>query len=345
MEDRITPSRKSLSEALALSEEILRNIELNEIPLTNIALKASRLARLLNDFGTQKTMEYEAAGYPRNLEGLPPDVWNLAVQAGRNFLWENPATKETKEYVYIESISELEEELRVSQTALIAAKDSDASVSSANPIQYVFGPTSNAVERSGIRQQSINAAKRLANSRTIIYRYVMGRYQELAYSGIAGDIFTRIRSRVDTSIGKSVPEAVQRLSAVYKNLQSDNPEDWSNAVHSCRRILEDLADAIYPPCEDKVKIVNGKETTIKMGKGNTYTNRIIAFVEDHATSEKFSQIVGSNIMFLGDRLDSAFEASHKGTHTTIVSKEEADRYVVYTYLLVGDILSLLEANS
>ncbi len=50
MSEAVPLSRKALSEALYLSSEILKNIELSELPLTNIALKASRLARLLNDF-------------------------------------------------------------------------------------------------------------------------------------------------------------------------------------------------------------------------------------------------------------------------------------------------------
>lgn len=34
------------------------------------------------------------------------------------------------------------------------------------------------------------------------------------------------------------------------------------------------------------------------------------------------------------------KSAQKGSHETIFSKEEADRYVIYTYLIVGDILSL-----
>ncbi len=73
---------------------------------------------------------------------------------------------------------------------------------------------------------------------------------------------------------------MQRLSAVYENLQSENPEDWSNAVHSCRRILQDLADVVFPPQdEDRIRIVSGKEQVVRLGMDN-YINRIIAFVED-----------------------------------------------------------------
>jgi hypothetical protein len=91
------------------------------------------------------------------------------------------------------------------------------------------------------------------------------RHHELQFSGIADDIFSRIRQKVDSAIGEKVPEAVQKLSAVYENLQSENPEDWSNAVHSCRRILQDLADSIYPPRADLVKDVKGKQRVIKLG--------------------------------------------------------------------------------
>ena len=66
----------------------------------------------------------------------------------------------------------------------------------------------------------------------------------------------------------------------------------------------------------------------------------MAFVSDSSTSSRFQDLVGSHLSFLGDRLDSVFLASQKGSHSTIVSREEADRYVVYTYLLLGDILSL-----
>ena len=53
----------------------------------------------------------------------------------------------------------------------------------------------------------------------------------------------------------------------------------------------------------------------------------------------FKNIVGSHLAYLGDRLDSIFSAAQKGSHAK-VGREEADRYVVYTYMIVGDILSL-----
>ena len=340
MAGEIPPTAQALTEALALSGEILRSVELTELPLANIALKASRLARLLNEFDWQKIMEYEAGGYPSTSQGVPSETWRLAVAAERKLEQRDTKTGEVKEYVYVESIDELEQQLRLAEASLAAARDPDVAVSSSNPYQTVWSPMGNVTERNTIRQSVALASKRLASRRTLIYQYALLKHYELKFSGIADDVFERIRQRVDATIGQKIPDAVQRLTAVYDNLRSENPEDWSNAVHSCRRILQDLADAVFPPTDqDRIVEAGGKPKSVRLGPDN-YINRIMAFVQDAGSSERFQDLVGSHLRFLGDRLDSVFLAAQKGSHTTLVSREEADRYVVYTYLLVGDILSL-----
>lgn len=343
MPNVIPPSRQALEESLALSGEILRNIELNEIPLANIALKASRLARLLNEFDMQKTMEYEAGGYPKTSDGISPDVWQLVIAAGRTFKRKDSKTNETREYGYTESIGELETQPQIAETSLAAARDPDVAITSANPYQYVYSSMGNLRERITIRQSIQQTSERLANRRAFIHQFALRKHYELKYSAIVDDVFARIRDRVDGAIGQIVPDAVQRLTAIYDNLRSENPEDWSNAVHSCRRILKDLADAVFPPADEERSVeVEGKTKTIKLGADN-YINRIMAFVQDRSSSKRFQDLVGSHLRFLGDRLDSVVNAAQKGSHATIVNKEEADRYVVFTYLLVGDILSLQES--
>jgi hypothetical protein len=285
-------------------------------------------------------MAYEASGYPSSPDGVSPDVWQLGKIAGRVFQQKAPKTNEIKEYMYTESISEFEESLRIVDSALAAARDPDISVSSANPYQQVSAGIVNRFERSEIRSTMSEQAKKLAGRRNFIYQYVLQRHYELKFSGIADDIFTRTRTRVDQRIGKLIPDAIQMFTAVHENLNSENSENWANAVHSCRRILESLADVIFPPTNEERTIEkDGKVRKIMLGKSN-YINRIVAFVQDKSDSERFEEIVGSNLAYLGDRLDSVFQAAQKGSHAKI-NREEADRYVMYTYLLVGDVLSLI----
>lgn len=121
-------------------------------------------------------------------------------------------------------------------------------------------------------------------------------------------------------------------------MKSDNPEDWANAVHGCRRLLQDVADALFPAQEDRVS--NGK--TIKLGADN-YINRLIAFIEDSSKSRRYNEIVGSTLGYIGGRLDSVFKAAQKGSHSEISNRDEAERYVIYTYMTVGDILTLRDS--
>jgi len=336
----IPPNPKALEEALELSEQILRNIELSEIPLSSAALKASRLARLLNDFDYQKIMEYEAGGYPSTPEGVHPDIWKLAEVANRKFQQKDSKSGEMKEYVILESIQQLEEQLHSARIGIEAARDRDISISSANPDQWVAPPLGNIFERQRLQDQVSALSRKLSSRQAFIYQYALRKHYELKFSGVVGDVFSRIRETADSMIGSLVPDAVQKFSAVYENLRSENPENWSNAVHSCRRILQDLADAVFPPqSEDRIVKREKKEIAIKLGSDN-YINRLICFAEDNSTSKRFKDLVGSHLTFLGDRLDSVFKAAQKGSHDTIISREEADRYVVYTYMIVADILSL-----
>lgn len=332
---------KILKEALHLSETILSELELSSASLTSIALKASRLARILGHFDEHQIFLYEAGGYPSSPTGLTHKTWNLAVKANRTY--KDKSKDEIKEYAHVESIEQLENIVATAKESIHAARDPDISLTSANPHQYISHPAGNSSERSSLRSLIATKTKVIAQRRAYIYEYVSKVHYEVKYSSVANDIFDRIRSKVDSKIGDTIPDAVKKFTAVYDNLVSSNDEDWSNAVHSCRRILQDTADALYPSREDKVINIGGKDKIIKLGPDN-YINRLIAYVEDKTESERFRSIVGSHLKYLGERLDAVFQAAQKGSHSVISTREEADRYVVYTYLVVGDILDLDESS-
>lgn len=335
----IPPTQQAIAEALALTSEILTNLELGQLPLTNIALKTSRVARLLNDFDMLKILEYEVSGYPTTETGVTPEVWNWAEKAGRVFVHTEVITKKTSRRIYLDSINGLEDTVRTTEAALAAARDPESPGAPRKGFLGTELAPGNSIERGVRLSSSQQAAQRLAARSNLIYQYAQRKHYELKFSGIADDVFSRTRERVDATIGEVLPDAVRRFTAVYDNLRSENPEDWSNAVHSCRRILNDLADAVFPPRNDEreVKTENGVRR-VKLGR-EQYINRILAFVEDQSSSDRFQDIVGSHINFIAKRLESIVMAANKGTHD-VVAKEEAERYVVYTYLLVGDILSL-----
>lgn len=304
----------ALEEALELCQGILDDIELSRATLTQIALRTSRLARIVGRTEEQAVFQYESSGYPS-------DSFKLLKSVGRTYFVMLPEREGggKKEYGYRESIDQLEMN--------VAALQSSLSISS---LPY---------ERKQAVEGIAKLSGRIASRRAFIHAFVAEVYYELKFSSVAFNVFDRTRIKVDRVVGSVVPEAVKKFSAIYDNLASANTEDWSNAVHSCRRILQDTADALYPPREDKVLGSGSNGRTIKLGADN-YINRLIAYVEENSESGRFNAIVGSHMKYLGERLDAIFAAAQKGSHDVIASQDEADRYVIYTYLVVGDILRL-----
>ena len=323
----------NLRDALILADELVTDIELSRIPLSHAALKASRLARLLNDDESRKIFQYEAGGYPTTPQGVPQEIFELGRKAGR--VSQQKEKDKILEKMKTLSIEAMEAQLEAAKLRLAAAVDAPSHVSSANPQQFVYGGMSNNREREKEKAAISTMAIALSGCRSRIYSYALEKLVELKYSSIASNAFDRIRAEADDQLAIRVPETVTKFSSIYENLASENVENWANAVHSCRRILQSIADVLFPSSGEQLR--NGK--TIKLGPDN-YVNRLMCFVEDNSNSDRFTEIVGSHLKYIGERLDSIFKASQKGSHAEISSRQEADRYVVYTYLIVRDILSI-----
>ncbi len=324
------------TEILQLAEEVLKNIELNEIPLRNVALKCSRLARFTNNQRAMDLFNYELAGYPQDEKGyILAEAFHLARHANRTFQ-QKDQTGKSLEYMFPQTVAELESAVDAAREQLKVAFDTDVSVSSSNPYQHVVTPFGNTIERAGLRQIITDNSKKIDQLKVAYYRYVLGVYYELKFGNISEDIFSKKRGFVDKVLSEKLLEAIKKFVSIYENLRSKNEEDWANAVHSCRRLLSDIADYLYPPSDESIAI--GKDKTIKLDTGN-YIARLKQYIKNKTESERFIEIVGSHLDYIGDRVDSIYNASSKGTHAK-VTKEEAERYVIYTYLLLSDILDL-----
>jgi hypothetical protein len=164
-----------------------------------------------------------------------------------------------------------------------------------------------------------------------IYDYVLERHQELRFGGTVESAFERVRGVVDRDIAAVAPNALTRLSAAFENAESENPEHWSNAASTCRRLIKEVADALRPAGPD---LENG----VKVGEEN-YINRLVDWVTHQPASETARRVVTADLEFLGHRLDAVVDAGNKGAHAD-VSRFDASRFLVSTYLVLGDILRI-----
>ncbi len=324
-----------IKECTALSEEILKNIELSEIPLSNIILKGLRLCRLLGDADGILLFTFEASGYPENKDGsMTSDAWRISKIAGRRY-FQKEENGERIEYAHLALVSQIERNIDTGKLRIQAAQDPASYSGDMTPL--AIGYIKNGKERQIIARDVSDQTKWIGKISGSLYNYVLDIYNKLQYGNIMEDIFTKSRLSVNTTLMTLCPEAIKKFISVYDSMDSENPEDWANAIHSCRRILNDFADSIYPPSDEPIKLENGK--TVKVGK-DQYINRLVQFISSKSISETYATVVGSDLRSIGERLDAINNAVCKGTHSSL-TKDEASRYLIHTYLLIGDIIQLM----
>jgi hypothetical protein len=310
------------AEALVLAEQLLEDVELARLAGIDIARRALRLARLLDDGDAVQWLQYEVAGYPTPLDD---ESVQAAERSGRRAIpaedgkprwWTNSLTEmETQADTAIAQIGGLSSSGTSSaDVALLVERDKLATLAALR---------TEATTKRGIRDRVVGA----------LHTYVARRYDELRFGASVESAFEVVRADVDSRIGDLVPNALGMLAAAFENIASTNPEHWANAASTCRRLLKEAADVLRPP-GDPLVLSSGK--TIQMGPDN-YVNRLVAWIEARATSETTAQMVGADLEYLGRRLDAANDAGHKGAHAS-VDRIDASRFIVGTYLVLGDIL-------
>jgi len=333
---------KSLAlEAFDLSSEVLADLELGRLPLSGCVMKAARLARLIGDDDYFLILRNEISGYPSTPKGVPPEVWRLCKLADRVKIKEKidakgKITGELVETAEIRSIASIEENAATLKMRLSFFQPQPVNIQSANPNQYISTPIRDISTEAKIAVNYRDEMSLLANRRAFVYDFVLDKHFKLRISSATEDIFDGYRRRVDDYLGHLIPDELRRLDSIRANLESDNPEDWANAAHSCRRLLQAVSDVLYPPADQPVKSADGK--SIKVGKEN-YINRLIMFCEGRMASGVSFKVISSDLKYIGERLDAVFSAAQKGSHGEI-DLSEAKRFVIHIYLLIGDVLDL-----
>lgn len=310
--------KNKIKEALNSAEEIMKNIELGEISLSSISLKCLKLARLSAHKKAIRAFQYEGSGYPQDKYGLVVhEAFNLARFLNRVYLDKNSNGK-LDEYMFPDSAAKLESSLETKKKLL--------EISSVS------------IERTHLPEIISKISDRIGRLKAGYYRYALQVYHRLKFGSIAEEIFNRLRKEVNQKLQDICPDALQKFVTAYENLKTREDENWANAVHTCRRILKDVANSLYPPSEEKVTARSGKK--VKLDEEH-YVLRLKEFIKSKSGSETFTKVVGSTLDHICNRIDSVYKSTTKGTHAKI-EKEEAERFVIYTYLLIGDILSLEE---
>lgn len=286
---------KRNDEIIKLSSEIMVDITDGRLPLYTVLLKASRLSLLLD--------------LPKNVD-LFKDWAKYAEQ---------------NQFVVDTFRSSME-----------ATKDPDVSITSANPNEFVngrfgTGQNGNTIERNYLRSEATKVVGYLSKYRAETYTFVSGVNSSWQFGNIAETIFEKKRKRVEPVLERIFPDTSQRLNSIEQNLRSANPEDWKNAVSSCRALLMDIADILNPA---KDKDDKGK-----------YINRLKDYVSPKVQSATKKKLLKTYFDELKSRIEYTMDLTQGGAHQGRPLLTEAEDVVLNTYLVIAELMQIYTENN
>ncbi len=157
-------------------------------------------------------------------------------------------------------------------------------------------------------------------------------YNKIAFKNAPKTSFDYLKVAVDNRLLDLNPALAEQLMVAFKSAVSNDKEELSQSLTTCRRIIERFADTVFPPKEELYK---GR----KVGKPQ-YINRIWAFIDLAIESNSNKTLSHSHLEFLGNYLESIHKVTNKGVHSDITQIESV-KTIFHLYLLFADLLDYL----
>jgi AbiTii len=297
---------------LELSRELLDDIELGRLEADKLLLKCSRLARLAGSEEVKFWIKHEMEGY--NVT----DKFSL-LYMGKTGRWTN--YKEKKGYWH--SLAMIESAIGTQKARLMGSKlgnvSADAHVGTINVVNTAQESISSTITTmSGIRSRVLG----------MLHTFVVGVFYERQFAKLAENIFEQYKKDVDALIAEKAGEVLNKIPSVIARLQEGDEEGISQALTTCRRIIETFADAVYPPTTGTVEL--GDNTLLL--DASKHKNRLNAYIAARTASSARRDKLRQNLSNLFDRVSA-------GVHTDVTS-EEAFSLFLNVYLFLGEVLHL-----
>lgn len=322
-------------EALRLADDALAQLELGSGSLTPITLKCLRLARLINSPDGEAWFRLELQGYKTTVN----TNWaRYAVFSGR----EATKTAEGQQNYWIDPIEQVELNFESARNSLHALVLPSTLPATTRELRYMEATDAEKILNPLLMQRRLAQAsltqwgKVIASYRGALQEWLSRVTIQMRFSAMLDNAFERAKSRVDTALSKTAPDAARALAAAFERANSLDAEEWSQALTSCRRALKALADALYPATAE---VIDGHELT-----DDKFVNRIRRFVAENVSSASRRKFVLTNVEAIADRAEVLNDLASRGVHAA-VDEHDLELAIVQTYFIAGELLALLPQPS
>ncbi len=295
-----------------LASDLLADIELTRLPAESLLLKATRLARFVDNSEIKLWLSCELKGY----NSVGEEVYPLMYQMGR-------FTDYEKKLGYWQPLAEIDAKVQAENAKLNCLRTPDISgdyaVIAVNNANAAISATATTIAKfTGIKSRAI--AK--------LHGFVAETYYQLSFDYVAETIFSKSSVNISDLIGSESGELAEMVTSVVERLHVADDEAISHALLTCRRMISLLGDEIMEFNDSEIE-VNGETLDVSSGKTK---NRILAFLGLKCESKSRRKRLKANLLNLWDRVST-------GVHSE-VNTEEAEYLFLNTYILLGELLSI-----
>jgi DNA uptake protein ComE-like DNA-binding protein len=163
------------------------------------------------------------------------------------------------------------------------------------------------------------------------HNFASSLFNQVKFAGTISNCFDLLKQAIDDRLLDLNPTLAEQLMLAFKGISSNNQEEWSQALTTCRRFLEGLADELQPAGE------TSKGRLLSQGQ---YVNRLWAFMDEAIESDTNKDLAKAHVDFLGSWMEKTNKIANKGVHAE-VGQLESIKAVFHTYLVIADILEYL----
>jgi hypothetical protein len=319
--------------------------------VASLVRQAARVASLRQDFAAQYRFQIElldvasgAAKTDATIDGINSNLITLlGVEGAREqvlkayYGYERGRRMAGTENINVISIAQIEANL-----AQIKSVYAEYSVTDKG-INYYAHEAAIAADKQQAKLLPLiqGHAQIIEHVRQDVHSYLLLTETNIHSGKVSGSVFERGLEYVRTSLAQRAPAALEKFTAAEARLAAGTPEDLSLALTSVRRMIADLADALYPATGETIV---GDDRVERVMDDDAYRNRLTQFAKEKLGKHLQGKVMGDVLSSYGRRITNLDSMASKGVHGD-VSAAEAEQCVVWSFMLVADLLRIDDGTS
>lgn len=331
---------KPQDEAVDILKSVLGDFFGGSVDIKNALRRCAHVCQILGWSKQLSWFQYELSGYPEGVE-LP---WHRKGIKGRTE-WlvaggfhtvlgsviedQYRTTEEPTQYTEMDVWSGIDWILSVAQSGYVEPTGKKSS-------KYIsFQKKSVETKEARIYDKHVFQTI-VTNIENLVFSFVSESYAVLRYSDVLQDIWQGFRTKIDEHL---IPIGLSKhLDAIQNGLNSANPQDWRNAMWSCRDILHDLAAYLWRDQRKTYEHLPGK------GENNTlevtdshYVNRLGAYLHQKGIDKEYRAYLSAEMERIYNSIKTLNELDSKA-HGKI-TLYDAYLAAIGTYIILGELIT------